>query len=314
LIQKCSIRVNCTIKCLKILTCSKCYFQSILLVKNYSEYLFLKPKLLIYLYLSMKPLQIDTIKDTLPTKVLNLTPINHIFTSHQLAVKNQSGILMEKSENYWVAVLLMLGLSLVVLIRVTSPKKFFILIRSFFSFNAAKQLIREDYRLNKGSSLILIFLFLVNFPFLLFKINEYYKLFPYSFNDLYFYLILFFLVVLVYFIKFIFLKVIGALTRNQLLADEYAYYSFLSIKGAGLFVYPVLIFLEYSQLSSVSFIVAGLVICATFYVLRLVRGMLILINSDGVSIFHLFLYLCGLEIIPLIVIIKILVSGILVFS
>ncbi len=262
----------------------------------------------------MKPLQTDTIKDSLPAKAVNLTPINHIFTSHQLPIKNNSGILLDKNDNYWIAVLLMLGLSLVVLIRVTSPKKFFILIRSFFSFNAAKQLIREDYRLNKGSSLILIFLFLVNFPFLLFKINEYYKLYPYSFNDFYFYLILLFLVVLSYFVKFVFLKIMGSLTRNQLLADEYSYYSFLSIKGAGLFVYPALIFLEYSQISNVSFIVAGLVICATFYVLRLVRGMLILINSDGVSIFHLFLYLCGLEIIPLIVIIKILISGILVFS
>lgn len=262
----------------------------------------------------MKPLQIDTMKDSLPSKATNLTSINHIFISHELSVKNQSGIPIGKGENYWVAVLLMLGLSLIVLIRVTSPKKFFILIRSFFLFNAAKQLIREDYRLNKGSSLILIFLFLVNFPFLLFKINEYYKFFPYSFSDLYFYFILMFLIVLVYFIKFVFLKVIGTLTRNQLLADEYAYYSFLSIKGAGLFVYPVLIFLEYSQLSNLTFIAVGLVICATFYALRLARGMLILINSDGVSIFHLFLYLCGLEIIPLIVIIKILVSGILVFS
>lgn len=262
----------------------------------------------------MKPLQIDTIKDSLPSKSLNLTPINHIFTSHQLAIKNKGAIPLEKSENYWVAVLLVLGLSLIVLVRVTSPKKFFILIRSFFSFNAAKQLIREDYRLNKGSSLILIFLFLVNFPFLLFKINEYYNVFPYSFNRFYFYLVLLLLVVVLYFVKLVFLKFIGSLTRNQLLADEYAYYTFLSIKGAGLFVYPALIFLEYSQLSNLPFVVAALLICATFYVLRLVRGMLILINSDGVSVFHLFLYLCGLEIIPLIVIIKILVSGILVFS
>jgi hypothetical protein len=106
----------------------------------------------------------------------------------------------------------------------------------------------------------------------------------------------------------------GALTRNHLLTDEYAYYAFLSIKGAGLFLYPILVFLEYSQLSNFSSIVAGLIVCATFYILRLVRGMLILINSGGVSVFHLFLYLCGLEIIPLIVIIKILISGILVFS
>lgn len=262
----------------------------------------------------MKQILTDTIKDTLPTMQVNLTSINHIFTTHQLAVKNQSAIPMLKSENYWVAVLLMIGLSLIVLVRVTSPKKFFTLIRSFFSFNAAKQLIREDYRLNKGSSLILIFLFLANFPFLLVKINEYYMLFPYSFNGFYFYLILLLLVVSVYFVKFVFLKLVGALTRNHLLTDEYAYYAFLSIKGAGLFLYPILVFLEYSQLSNFSSIVAELIVCATFYILRLVRGMLILINSGGVSVFHLFLYLCGLEIIPLIVIIKILISGILVFS
>lgn len=262
----------------------------------------------------MKPLQTDTIKDSLPTGLINVTPINHVFSSHQLPIKSKLPIPIEKTESYWVAVMLMLGLSLIVLIRVTSPKKFFILIRSFFSFNAAKQLIREDYRLNKGSSLILIFLFLANFPFLLFKINEYYKLIPYTFSGFYFYLLILLFVALTYFFKFVFLKLMGSLTRNQTLADEYAYYSFLSIKGTGLFVYPVLVFLEYSQLSNFTFILVGLAICATFYVLRLVRGMLILINSDGVSVFHLFLYLCGLEIIPLIVIIKILIGGILVFS
>jgi len=262
----------------------------------------------------MKETQKDTIKDSLPNKALNLTPVTHVFISHELAIKNDFAVPINKTENYWAAVILMMSLSLMVLIRVTSPKKFFILIRSFFSFNAAKQLIREDYRLNKGSSLILIFLFLINFPFLLFKINSAYHFFSYSFSGLYFYFILMFLVVVVYFVKIVFIKMIGSLTRNLALSDEYVYYSFLSIKAAGLFIYPVLIFLEYSQLQTLSLIVVGLLACSTFYALRLVRGMLILINSDGVSVFHLFLYLCGLEIIPLIVIIKILVSGILVFS
>ena len=48
----------------------------------------------------MKQILTDTINATLPSIQVNLTSINHIFTTHQLAVKNKSAIPMLKNENW----------------------------------------------------------------------------------------------------------------------------------------------------------------------------------------------------------------------
>ncbi|MBL7890070.1 MAG: DUF4271 domain-containing protein, partial [Bacteroidia bacterium] len=57
------------------------------------------------------------------------------------------------------------------------------------------------------------------------------------------------------------------------------------------------------------FIKIGLYLLALFLFTRMVRGLIIGLNSVRVSKFYLFLYLCSLEILPLIVMIKIFIRS-----
>lgn len=247
-------------------------------------------------------------------KEIDFNPATHVFYNHELRKTNIEPLPVNKIVEYWPLLSLTLGLCLVVLLRISSPKKFFIIIKSFFSFSAAKQLMREDYKLNKGSSLILIVLFLINLAFFLLKINTSYRFITYSFSSIYLFFILLVIMIGLYSIKIIVLKVLEFITNESALGEEYIYYTFLSIKAMGLFLYPILVLLEYSNLYFVPLVFIGLFICLGLYLIRIVRGAQIIFNSGQVSFFHLFLYLCGLEIIPLIVLIKILMSGFLKFG
>jgi hypothetical protein len=51
------------------------------------------------------------------------------------------------------------------------------------------------------------------------------------------------------------------------------------------------------------------VICLGFFVLRLFRGFLISVSEQNVGIIYIFLYLCGLEILPLLILIKFLMTN-----
>jgi len=60
----------------------------------------------------------------------------------------------------------------------------------------------------------------------------------------------------------------------------------------------------FRQVSPSVFIYAGYAIIGGFLAVRLIRGLAIGFNSSRVSKFYLFLYLCTLEILPFIVLVK----------
>jgi hypothetical protein len=92
--------------------------------------------------------------------------------------------------------------------------------------------------------------------------------------------------------------------------DEYIFNIFLSANAIGLFLFPVIICLEYANISARYLMNIGLFMLLLFYTIRVLKGIAIAYVSGRFSVFHLFLYLCALEILPLIVLIKLLVSRI----
>ncbi|MGE5355348.1 MAG: DUF4271 domain-containing protein [Deltaproteobacteria bacterium] len=77
----------------------------------------------------------------------------------------------------------------------------------------------------------------------------------------------------------------------------------------GLALIPVNAFAAFSPGTVAEvFIVAGVVLLIIFYTFRLFRGFLSTYNYFVISIFHFFIYLCAFEIIPLLILYKVVVS------
>lgn len=253
-------------------------------------------------------------KDTLINKDSSLillakdVKIEHVFANHQLIKKNKEPIGQQINDDVWTATLLTLVFIFLVIFRVTSEKKYNLILKSFFSFSSSRQLLREDYRINKGTSILLILIFLISFAFFLLKINYFYNYYSVE-NSLSFFFVILLILLITYAFKFMSLISLSSLFNSREMVEEYINHIFFSIKAIGVFIFPLLILLEFSKLNPLPLVVFGLLICLLFYSIRVSRGIILLMNNKLISFSHIFLYFCALEILPLIVIIKIMMSG-----
>jgi hypothetical protein len=101
------------------------------------------------------------------------------------------------------------------------------------------------------------------------------------------------------------IRFLGFVFQVQREASEYTTSIFLFGNVLGLFMMPVVILLAFAKdVNPLVFIYSGLVILTSFLCVRLIRGLIIGINSLRVSGFYLFLYLCTLEILPFVILVK----------
>ena len=92
----------------------------------------------------------------------------------------------------------------------------------------------------------------------------------------------------------------GIVSESVSETAEFFYNVSIHNRVLGLFLIPVTLIIAFSSLESPHIIaVTGLAICSFFYLLLLIRGAKILMTKHF-SIFYLILYLCTLEILPLI--------------
>jgi len=79
-------------------------------------------------------------------------------------------------------------------------------------------------------------------------------------------------------------------------------------RGTGIILFPIVALIAYYPIENPLFaVIAGVLIVSVFYVMLLKRGISILLKKQF-PIFYLFLYLCTLEILPLLLIYKLVVD------
>ncbi len=109
----------------------------------------------------------------------------------------------------------------------------------------------------------------------------------------------------IYVFKFCTLKFTGWVTGNQPATDSYIFIIFLICKIIGIMLLPFIVLIAFAQASIASATaVFSLLVLGLLFLLRFFRSYGILQNQLKVSRFHFFLYLTGIEIIPLLLIYK----------
>jgi hypothetical protein len=92
---------------------------------------------------------------------------------------------------------------------------------------------------------------------------------------------------------------------SEYLLGVYQFYRFSSS-----FIFVVLVVLTYTTIFPVkTCFSAGVIVIATLYMMRVIRLFIIFINKN-ISLFYLILYLCALEILPVVIAVKY-ISGLL---
>lgn len=254
--------------------------------------------------MSKKDSLLHTKTDSIAYKDLSLGENVSIFSGHSLKTIHSTPIFNSTSTSYWPGILLFLIFSIYVLIKISEPKKILKIFISVFSLQEAKQLFREEFKLAKRVSLFLGIGFVLVAAFLIQITNQYFDIILVEQTSLKQYLFFIGVICITYLVKFLVNYILAFIFSNNDLGKEYLFNVFVYSQTIGIILFPFIVCLQFTKYPTQLFLYPALVICAGFYVLRMLRVFIISVTEQNIGILYIFLYLCALEILPLLVLIK----------
>jgi hypothetical protein len=206
----------------------------------------------------------------------------------------------------WVHAIVLICFTLLVVLRVYDFRRISMLVQGFVRPAAVATLYREESALTSRVSFFLIVNFILMSTLFLWQAAAYSsELDIQPVAALWIALTIFG----VYVVKIISTRMLGFVFEVKEAAREYAYNIVLFNKTVGLLLFPVTLLLAYArQIPSSWLIGLGLGLWGLVLLYRLLRLSFIGFSVRGVSIFYIILYLCTLEILPVLVIIKLLIK------
>jgi hypothetical protein len=193
-------------------------------------------------------------------------------------------------------------------IRLFYGKYFSLLANAVGSFQFSVKLFRERNIMVRRVSIVLDFIYLVVLSVFTFEIGSHFGWFTSGLSRFNQYMLLLNIIMLYSLLRVALLRITGYLFLNYNLFSEYIHNSFVVNKGTGIILFPVVITAHYFPVPLVSVVLlAGLFILVISFILKSIRAYQIIKRKD-VVLFYLILYLCTLEILPLLLGYKVIIS------
>jgi len=173
-------------------------------------------------------------------------------------------------------------------------------IQSTADYQVASRIYKDNSQLQSQLDRNLYLLYFLSMAFLLNFLEIKIDVVPYDLQGAMLYLFNLALLVGVFLGRVLLVNVVGFLFDRVQVFREYLYNAFIFNKVMGMAALVMLLFLLYTKgtLQEVVFWMT-LVLITMIVIMRLIRGMVFSFKKD-VSFFYLFLYLCALEIVPLV--------------
>ncbi len=174
-----------------------------------------------------------------------------------------------------------------------------------FSFQVvtSQKQTREQLGQNNLPSLLMNILFIFSGSLFLTLIAQYYKWIEVN----YWLLLLYTTIILsaVYFVKFLFINFAGWVFNAKESANSYSNIVFLINKIIGVLLLPVLLLIAFAEepVKGIS-ITAALCMVILLFIFRYFFSLVNIRKNLNISAFHFFIYLCAVEIMPLLIIYK----------
>lgn len=227
-----------------------------------------------------------------------------LFQHHELPVQHARPLIHLTNYDYLVALILFASFSAFVWLYVSNAKKLEQLLRGFYVNRGGNPSSRDEYSASNRVGFLLSLLFLFTMPLFLAQVIEYFGI-NIKMGITTMYVVMVTGLILMYLVKYSAIRLSGFIFKVGKEASDYSSAMFIFINLLGLFMLPVVICLEFvKQANPLIFIYAGMVFILGFLCVRLWRGIVIGFSSNRVSKFYLFLYLCTLEIVPFVILVK----------
>lgn len=242
------------------------------------------------------------------------TPADTLSQTRQ-PLANDSFLALEKDNPLygkdWIAAVLLFVLFVVAWLRFVNPKYLSTLPQAILRFGESRKYRKESNILSLRTALMLRIVFSLYVGLFLFLAFKFYEIETLALNDFWRYLIFSGFIFFIYEIKRFFFNTIGFISSARNISGEYMFNVFLLNQGLGLVLIPVVVALPFvSEQFTHLLIITGFVLIGFFYLFRIFRGIQIIVDKH-ISILYLILYLCTLEILPLLMLIKLLSNNLI---
>lgn len=227
-----------------------------------------------------------------------------LFTAHQLKASSFDSKDREMTNPGWIAPLILFCLILLAIAQYGWHKRVYQIFKAFFVGRLFVQLAREGSLFNERVTLFLFSSYIISFTLFIFQIvNFYYGAASGSVTDgAILFIQLLTGVALFYILKIALFRFSGYVFKSGKEASDYVLTIFVFGQIAGILILPFLVLLTYSQ--SEFAVIAGLILFSMLYVYRIFRGVVTVTTVSKISVYYIFLYLCTLEILPLLIMAK----------
>lgn len=206
------------------------------------------------------------------------------------------------SRSAWFIGVLILLLLIFSKIRLSYSKLTSDMFAGFFRYRYILKIYDTKNSSNNSGYFLMNLLFLISIPLFLFQVGIYKG---YIENANYKILLLLVGAVMAFFaLRIIVTHFIGAIFKGTKEANEYNFNLLMHFKVAGMIIFPLTICIPYifsSVVPTISWI--GFLVLGLAYLSGIFRGIKILYQKH-VSVFYMILYLCALEIVPALILLK----------
>jgi hypothetical protein len=244
----------------------------------------------------------ESIKDT--------TKYTDIYRGHALKRTHNYPVPRQNITPDWFFPLILITLAFFAWLRVFYNRFFIQMIQALLNNNLANQIVRDENIFIQRASVYLSIIFNLIAALLLYLVSMHYGWslggIGSGFSRFLFFLIL---VSSAYALKFLVLKACGWLFEQEREMATYIFNIFLINNILGIILLPFICLIAYNETISITWLVLiPMIIIGLAFGWRLVRGIQIGIGISSFSPLYLFLYLCTLEIAPLMVLIRVIVQ------
>ncbi len=225
-----------------------------------------------------------------------------------LISKENIGITVGFLSTDWMLGIIILSLFLFGWIRVGFNRYYQTAIQASYNFFTARRIFEESNITRSRVFYFMNLLFIINAALFLTQFLEYHHVSIYNLSGILLFLVLIASILILYMVKAFFLYLFDfVLLANRSFAS-YNFTVFLYNKMAGFLLLPIISILPFvPQYMTFWLFLAGAFIIIMLYFFRIFRGLQIGFKNR-LSIFYLILYLCVLEIMPVMILFKVLYS------
>ena len=241
-----------------------------------------------------------------PWKFTEITRARNREQKELLTVQLKEGkeIPMRPFHEDWIILLILSGAFIYSLIRTISKKLFPEVTRFFFFRGINDPASRDVPGLFQWQSTLINLISFFNLALFCYITALYYNIVPHQISGIVFWLIAFAIIVAAVTGRHAICAVTGSISGESDAFSEYVVTVYQSYRFDALILFILVIFISYTDIFPVkTLILTGFITTAALYLVRLIRLFLIFIKRN-ISILYLILYLCALEFLPVIILLK----------